>query len=355
MYWSDSTNAVTTGNGILVANGASTTFNHTGLVNFTDYSYIVTATNTTGEGASSPVVGAQPLATLDPCPGGLDLSPSVNGNPVDCNQPPGSLITYSLTNTSGGTLVYRIMVYNKPPSTGDVDIFVEDAGTPIVESYFFNPYRDEVVFSMPDGTTYDVIVNEWFGNPADYFLEVTSSPAPGSPAGSVATECNDLNLSGDACGGGALYRIEGFNGDSGVMLVSTEIETDSIAYKTTATPTLNARDQQDGRNNVGTMNADHPASAYCQAFTQNGFSDWYLPASWELHHLKFAENLGQVVGISNGPPVSFYFWSSTENPVDPTQAREVKFDGLTTATFINWIKTDASTADLLTCVRRPIL
>ena len=56
-----------------------------------------------------------------------------------------------------------------------------------------------------------------------------------------------------------------------------------LAWKTTNTSTAGTTSPFDGAINSANMNnASHPAAQYCEGLTIGGYSDWYLPARYEL-------------------------------------------------------------------------
>ena len=59
--------------------------------------------------------------------------------------------------------------------------------------------------------------------------------------------------------------------------------TTSLQWKTTTTTTAGTTSPFDGAANSANMNnADHPAAQFCEGLSIGGYSDWYLPARYEL-------------------------------------------------------------------------
>lgn len=57
----------------------------------------------------------------------------------------------------------------------------------------------------------------------------------------------------------------------------------TMQWKTTFTSTAGTTSPFDGAINSANMNnASHPAAQYCEGLTIGGYSDWYLPARYEL-------------------------------------------------------------------------
>ena len=60
------------------------------------------------------------------------------------------------------------------------------------------------------------------------------------------------------------------------------------------------------------------AAGLCKAYNAGGFTDWYLPATWELNQCYNAAMIvNELLGNTNGFQFSYlnspYYWSSTEN------------------------------------------
>ena len=60
-------------------------------------------------------------------------------------------------------------------------------------------------------------------------------------------------------------------------------ESSSLQWKTTTTTTSGTDSEYDGAANTASMsNTNHPAANYCAGLTIDGYSDWYLPAPFEI-------------------------------------------------------------------------
>jgi len=67
------------------------------------------------------------------------------------------------------------------------------------------------------------------------------------------------------------------------LIVAPQASTESLPLKTTNTATAGTDSPFDGALNSANMNnANHPAAQYCEALNIGGYSDWYLPARYEL-------------------------------------------------------------------------
>lgn len=72
----------------------------------------------------------------------------------------------------------------------------------------------------------------------------------------------------------------------------------TLQLKTSYTATAGTTNVFNGAINSANMNdASHPAAQYCEALTIGGYSDWYLPALWELDIAY--ENLKPTTGDNN--------------------------------------------------------
>jgi hypothetical protein len=103
---------------------------------------------------------------------------------------------------------------------------------------------------------------------------------------------------GDAVGGGYfvgyISHAETGNATHALIVAPKEVGATGTGYtlstlkawKTTATATANTTSPFDGAANTAAMVtagiANHPAAEFCTLLTIGGFSDWYLPARYEL-------------------------------------------------------------------------
>lgn len=95
---------------------------------------------------------------------------------------------------------------------------------------------------------------------------------------------------GDFYGGGyfAGYISQSANGVATHGLIVAPASTgyngkSKLQWKTSNTSTSGTSSTYDGAANTANMaDASHPAANYCAGLTINGYSDWYLPALYEL-------------------------------------------------------------------------
>jgi hypothetical protein len=72
----------------------------------------------------------------------------------------------------------------------------------------------------------------------------------------------------------------------------------TLTWKTTNTTTAGTTSPFDGAANSANMNnADHPAAQFCEGLSIGGYSDWYLPARYELDIAY--QNLKPTTGSNN--------------------------------------------------------
>jgi hypothetical protein len=74
--------------------------------------------------------------------------------------------------------------------------------------------------------------------------------------------------------------------------------TTNLQWKTSTTTTAGTTSSFDGAANSANMNnASHPAAQFCEGLSIGGYSDWYLPARYELDIAY--ENLKPTTGSNN--------------------------------------------------------
>jgi hypothetical protein len=80
----------------------------------------------------------------------------------------------------------------------------------------------------------------------------------------------------------------------------------------------NAQSSRNGLANstsiMSQLGHNYSAASLCDNYTSGGYSDWYLPAIWELNQCyNAALSVNEVLGDVNGFQTTNLYWSSTEN------------------------------------------
>ena len=125
----------------------------------------------------------------------------------------------------------------------------------------------------------------------------------------------------------------------------------TLLWKTTNTSTAGTTSPFDGAINSANMNnASHPAAQYCEGLTIGGYSDWYLPARYELDIAY--ENLKPTT-TSNSTLWGINPYSVPERTVNrtagaPAQTSLAAFQAGGAEDFVasaHWSSTEASATD----------
>jgi len=125
----------------------------------------------------------------------------------------------------------------------------------------------------------------------------------------------------------------------------------TLQWKTTNTSTAGTTSPFDGAINSANMNnASHPAAQYCEGLTIGGYSDWYLPARYELDIAY--ENLKPTT-TNNNTSWGINPYSVPERTVNrtagaPAQTSLAAFQTGGAQTFVagfHWSSTEASAAN----------
>lgn len=124
---------------------------------------------------------------------------------------------------------------------------------------------------------------------------------------------------GELFGGGIVVSVWKAGGaEHGLIASLTDVTASIVAWSNVTTTLIGTSAQSpiDGQANTTAIIAQngHTASAakLCDDYSSGGFSDWYLPASWELNQcFNAAYIVNNVLGAANGFQVAYY-WSSTE-------------------------------------------
>lgn len=124
---------------------------------------------------------------------------------------------------------------------------------------------------------------------------------------------------GELFGGGIIVAV--WKKDSvvhGLIASVADLSTGRTwSNQTNATIGTPARSTYDGAANslaiIGQTGHTSSAASLCTAYTGGGFTDWYLPASWELNQCFMAAPVvNNILGATNGFQADNY-WSSTES------------------------------------------
>lgn len=97
---------------------------------------------------------------------------------------------------------------------------------------------------------------------------------------------------GSAYGGGyfaGVFTTTQYGSPTHYLIVSPSSSGASYKqWKTSDTFTANTSSGIDGPTNSSNMNdADHPAAEFCEGLTIGGYTDWYMPAQYELEILYY--------------------------------------------------------------------
>ncbi len=178
------------------------------------------------------------------------------------------------------------------------------------------------------------VTAEWIDNdaldPGDYDYAVQDFDGSGvSTISALTTFTVSDYLSGaqvgDYAGGGVYAGILEINGTNYHIIFSKQDgeKAPPVAWKNSQTATPGADDDYDGLENTNNIViagiSDHPAAEHCVNYAGGGFSDWYLPARYEL---------AMESGLREHPELSVersaYRWASE---YIPESAITINFNG----------------------------
>jgi len=123
---------------------------------------------------------------------------------------------------------------------------------------------------------------------------------------------------GELFQGGIIVSVWKTGGiEHGLIASLTDISLPAIWSNVTELVGISAQSPFDGQLNTNAIIAQsgHTTSAakLCNDYVSDGYSDWYLPALWELHQCYNAAYIvNTILGARNGFQFSYY-WSSTES------------------------------------------
>jgi hypothetical protein len=125
----------------------------------------------------------------------------------------------------------------------------------------------------------------------------------------------------------------------------------NLAWKTTATTTAGTTSAFDGAVNTAAMVtagiADHPAAEFCVNLSIGGFTDWYLPAQWELEIAYFnlkptTQNNNTSWGINDYSVPKRTVNYTTGNPAQASVTMFQSTQAEAFANAIHWASTENS-------------
>lgn len=112
-----------------------------------------------------------------------------------------------------------------------------------------------------------------------------SASAQGFGSFGIGTRTQGPTTIGEFWQGGYYAGQISFGGNTYYLLVSPKAsgQNGGVNYKTAATSDSLGLSTYDGATNTAELDsATYPAAQWCAALTINGYSDWYLPALYEL-------------------------------------------------------------------------
>ena len=127
--------------------------------------------------------------------------------------------------------------------------------------------------------------------------------------------------------------------------------TTDLAWKTTNTTTAGTTSPFDGAaNSANINNASHPAAQFCEGLSIGGYSDWYLPARYELDIAY--ENLNPTADINNTlwgiNPYSVPERTVNRTSGDPSKTSIAAFQSGGAEAFVgdyHWASTESSSTE----------
>ena len=143
-------------------------------------------------------------------------------------------------------------------------------------------------------------------------------------AGSTTTSNGFTHYVGELFGGGIVVSVWKTNGVEHGLIASLTNLSLGIQWTTPAFQDIEigptAQSKRDGLANTNAIVAQAGAgtsyaAGLCKAYNAGGFTDWYLPAWWELNQCYYSAIIvNEVLGDTNGFHYYIYsfYWSSTE-------------------------------------------
>jgi hypothetical protein len=167
---------------------------------------------------------------------------------------------------------------------------------------------------VPPLTTYTIIVVSQLLS-APYALNAKIAD---SIIGGFAGYGDLVHYIGELYGGGIVVSVWQESGiEKGLIASLTDVSESAQWSSITGTAVgATARSPVNGQANTTAIvaNGDISGAAYlCDNYSAGGFSDWYLPALWEINKCYDAAFVvNTILGATDGFPLVCHYWSSTE-------------------------------------------
>ncbi|WP_396217292.1 hypothetical protein [Flavobacterium sp.] len=152
-------------------------------------------------------------------------------------------------------------------------------------------------------------------------------------ANSAGTSTNNNSFThyiGELYGGGIVVSVWKINGIEHGLIASLVDAPSALPWTTPAFQNtsigLSAQSLRDGQANTNAIVAQagigtNYAAGLCKMYNGGGFTDWYLPAIWELFQCyNSALIINEVLGDTDGFKSTDYYWSSNEATNNSLQA-----------------------------------
>lgn len=216
-------------------------------------------------------------------------------------------ITFATSYKQDGT---RIVVYNNTNQIAQTDAGDINSGE-LVEIIYFDAtgykFVGKNITSTPPSSTFQHYIGELFGGGIVVSVWKTGGVEHGLVASLIDISASSTLTNVNALIGPTAQSLS--NGFGNTMAIM---------------------------NQPGHINS---AAKLCRDFTGGGFTDWYLPAAWELHQIfNVSHIINTVLGSTNGmyEATITEYWSSTEYPAASSAAgfvRTMVFNGGSESAF----------------------
>jgi len=228
-------------------------------------------------------------------------------------------INYTITHTSQLLSVpYALFARNTANGMTAADISklagIEDGAEKNVNADWNATSGDALILNKPSRISVDgseTVIT------AGTSVVVTGTGTLTNPYIISATATSGHNV-GEFFQGGIIVSVwkEG-DAEHGLIASLTDISSPAIWSNVTELVGISAQNPYDGQLNTNAIitQTGHITSAakICDDYVSEGYSDWYLPALWELNQCYNAAYIvNKILGAKNGFQFSYY-WSSTES------------------------------------------